>query len=63
MKYLTVQKVNHVVADLLQLPPIKAPHIFECYNNGLGGFFNLWLLFVMAEVMRQKGEGKFCKYS
>ena len=55
-----------VVADLLQLPPIKAPQIFECYNHGLGGFFNLWLLFVMAElteVMRQKGEGKFCKYS
>ena len=55
-----------VVADLLQLPPIKAPQIFERYNNGLGDFFNLWLLFVMAElteVIRQKGEGKLCKYS
>ena len=30
-----------VVGDLLQLPPIKAPQIFEPYNNGFGDFFNL----------------------
>ena len=39
-----------VVADLLPLPPIKAPQIFGRYNNGLGDFFNLSLLFVMAEL-------------
>ena len=48
-----------VVGDLLQLPPIKAPQIFEPDNNGFGDFFNLWSLFVMVElteVMRQKGD-------
>ena len=30
-----------VVGDLLQLPPIKAPQIFEPDNNGFGDFFNL----------------------
>ena len=48
-----------MVGDLLQLPPIKAPQIFETYNFGFGDFFNLWSLFVMVElteVMRQKGD-------
>ena len=27
-----------VVGDLLQLPPIKAPQIFDSYNNGFGDF-------------------------
>ena len=48
-----------VVDDLLPLPPIKTPQIFEPYNNRFGDFFNLWSLFVMAkltEVMRQKGD-------
>ena len=48
-----------MVGDLLQLPPIKASQIFERYNNGFGDFFNLWSLFIMAElteVMRQKGD-------
>ena len=51
-----------MVGDLLQLPPIKAPQIFEPYNNGFGDFFNLWSLFVMAElteVKRQKGDENF----
>ena len=51
-----------VVDDLLQLTPIKAPQIFEPYNNGFGDFLKLWLLFVMAElteVMRQKGDENF----
>ena len=39
-----------VVGDLLQLPPIKAPQIFEPYNFGFGDFFNLWSLFVMVEL-------------
>ena len=42
--------------------PIKAPQIFEPSNNGFGYFFNLWLLFVMAEltkVMQQKGDENF----
>ena len=48
-----------MLGDLLQLPPIKAPQIFEPYNFGFGEFFNLWSLFVMVElteVMRQKGD-------
>ena len=51
-----------MIGDLLQLPPIKAPQIFEPYNNGFGDFFNLWSLFVMAElteVKRQKGDENF----
>ena len=51
-----------MVGDLLQLPPIKAPQIFEPSNNSFGDFFNLWLLFVMAElteVMRQKEDENF----
>ena len=51
-----------LVGDLLQLPPIKAPQIFDSYNNGFGDFLNSWSLFVMAElteVMRQKGDGNF----
>ena len=51
-----------MIGDLLQLPPIKAPKIFEPYNNGFGDLFNLWSLFVMTEltgVMRQKGNEKF----
>ena len=44
------------------MPPIKAPQIFEFYNNGFGDSFNLWSLFVMVElteVMRQKGDQNF----
>ena len=48
-----------MVGDLLQLPPIKAPQIFEPYNYGFGDFFNSRSLFVMVElteVMQQKGD-------
>ena len=51
-----------VVDDLLHLTPIKAPQIFQSYNNGFGDFLKLWSLFVMAElteVMRQKGDENF----
>ena len=51
-----------VVGDLLQLPPIKSPQIFEKYNCRFGGVFSLWSLFLMAqltEVMRQKGNETF----
>ena len=44
------------------MPPIKAPQIFEFYNNEFGDSFNLWSLFVMVElteVMRQKGDQNF----
>ena len=34
-----------VVGDLLLLPPIKSPQIFQMYNNAFGDFFNLWSLF------------------
>ena len=45
-----------VVGDLLQLPPIKTPQIFESYNNGFGDFSNLWSLFVMAELTEVSGK-------
>ena len=48
-----------VVGNLLQLPPIKSPQIFEAYNNAFGEFINLWSLFLMDElkqVMRQRGD-------
>ena len=48
-----------LAGDLLQLPTIKSPQIFEAYNNAFGDFFNLWSLFVMAElteVMRERGD-------
>ena len=51
-----------MVSDLLQVPPTKAPQIFEPYNNGFGDFLNLCSLFLMAElteVMRQKGDENF----
>ena len=51
-----------VVGDLLQLPPIKAPQMFQPYSNRFGDFFNLSSLFVMAElteVMPQKGDEHF----
>ena len=51
-----------MVGDLLLLPPIKAPQIFEPYDNGFDDFFNLWWLFVMAELtepMQQKGDEDF----
>ena len=44
------------------MPPIKALQIFEPYNKGFGDSFNLWSLFVMAELteaMRQKGDENF----
>ena len=65
-KYLATQKGNPfgdlsiiVVGNLLQLLPIKSPQIFEKYNSTFYGFFNLWSLFLMAqvtEVMGQKGD-------
>ena len=51
-----------MVGDLLQLPPIKVPQIFEPYNNGLGDFFSWSSFSVMAElteVMWQKGDKYF----
>ena len=39
-----------LVGDLLQLPPIKASQIFEPDHNWFGDLFNLWSLFVMAEL-------------
>ena len=47
-----------VVGDLLQLPPIKAPQIFEPNNNRFGDFFNLWSLFVMVELTEVMKRGK-----
>ena len=46
-----------VVGDLLQLPPIKSPEIFEKYKSAFGDFFSLWSQFLITqrtEVMRQK---------
>ena len=46
------------ISNLLQLPPIKAPQMYIPYNNAFGDLFNLWSLFVIAElteVVRQKG--------
>ena len=54
-----------LVGDLLQLPPIKASQIFEPDHNWFGDLFNLWSLFVMAElteVMRQKGDENFVNF-
>ena len=48
-----------LAGGLLQLPTIKCPQVFEAYNNPFGDFFNLWSLFVMAElteVMRERGD-------
>ena len=38
-----------VVGDMLQLPPIKSPQIFEKCNSTFGDSFNFWSLFLIAQ--------------